>query len=374
MISIDSSIRMPAISLHRSDFIDVRLKQFLRDNQIRKWPLDCVVLLRQMKQSAKYGIQGIVTSNSLSENLDAATQYHSKTGHYTILFNRQKFYYPFQKSAHRRLNFTIAHEIGHIVLDHLYLPSKLKSGKDNYLEEREADEFAARLLMPEELLCSFNYYSFEAVAEWLNVSNCALLTRLQRLHRVDLILSRKVTSCTRCGNIRFSSFAAYCGVCGQSRNKGGNGIRRIYYPDEIKMDFFKRSLHCPQCNLSLSGIKGDRCPSCHTSIFNECNDSFHGDIVSYNALRNNAKRYNGNRINAHCNNIYSSITNANKVDRSSVGELGQEYGKSSCSYVNPAYARCCEMCGKPTGYEQLGFFPSWENRFSSSHPVEPVPI
>ncbi|NLC45236.1 MAG: ImmA/IrrE family metallo-endopeptidase [Clostridiales bacterium] len=304
--NIQATNQPTILSSIRSEFIDLRLRQFITENKIRDWPLDCVVLLRQMQQSGKYGILKIVTIKDLPRGIDAATHYYTKTKEYFMWFNRQKLRYPFQRSSDRRLNFTIAHEIGHIVLDHLILPSK-KTETEKYMDDLEADEFAGRLLMPKELICSFNYYSLEAVASWLNVSNSALATRLHRLNRVDLILSRKVKSCPQCGNVRFSSFASYCGVCGHVRRKGDLGIRRIFYPDEIVMDSYKRSLVCPKCESSLDCISCDACPNCHTSIFNICSD---------------------------------------------------DYG---CSYANSAYARYCEICGKPTCYKGAGLFTDWKD-------------
>ncbi len=290
----------------RSEFIDLRLMQFITERKIHKWPLDCVVLLRQMQESGKYGIQKIAATKSFPEGIDAATHYYSKTKQYSIWFNRVKLRYPFQKSSDRRLNFTIAHEIGHIILDHLIFPIE-KTEEENRMDDMEADEFAARLLMPKELICSFNYYSLEAVASWLNVSNSALATRIYRLDRFDLILSRKVKSCAQCGNIRFSTFASYCGICGHPLRKGEPGIRRIYYPDEVKMDSCKRSLICPNCESFLAGITGETCPKCHTSIFNLCSDNY------------------------------------------------------GCSFANSAYARYCEICGKPTRYKKEGFFSDWQS-------------
>ena len=63
--------------------------------------------------------------------------------------NINKAKYPFEYSRDRRLNFTIAHEIGHIVLEHLLIPRSLKTGIELFIEEHEANEFAGRLLMPE---------------------------------------------------------------------------------------------------------------------------------------------------------------------------------------------------------------------------------
>ncbi len=297
---MNSSLALPSdkiqqtVSNYRSQFIDLKLKQFIHQNNINKWPLDCVKLLIEMKKSGKYGIKAVGVAKGLSNGLDAATKYNRKNGHYAVVINHNRFSYPFKKSSDRRLNFTIAHEIGHIVLEHLTVSYKSDDEKlQSYIDDLESDEFAARLLMPEKLLTTFNYYSVSQVAAWLNVSNSALICRLTRLNRLDLLTSRKVKSCIRCGNIRFSMFASYCGVCGQNLHTTGRGLRRIYYADLVKMDPYKRSLKCINCYSCIENIAGDKCPYCGTSIFNLCSDE-------------------------------------------------------TCYYAGPAYARRCEMCGKPT--------------------------
>lgn len=297
-LALRSGKMHPPVPDYRSEFINLKLKQFIRQGNIKTWPLDCVEMICKMKKAGEYGIQVVKVVRGLPDKLDASTHYDKKTGHYAVLINRSRFSYPFQKSSDRRLNFTLAHEIGHIVLEHLILNCKSGSNdKLKYMDEAEADEFAARLLMPRELLCSLNYYSVSQAAAWLNVSNSALICRLNRLNRLDLITSRKVESCTRCGNIRFSAFAEYCGICGHYLPEGRKGIRRIYYPDIIRMDSKKRSLVCIRCHSDIADIAGEFCPYCGTCIFNLC-------------------------IN------------------------------EACSYANPAYARSCEMCGKPTGYQK----------------------
>jgi hypothetical protein len=283
---------------YRSDYINLKLKQFIEQCNIKAWPLDCVELICRMRKTGEYGVQLVKVVRGLPDKLDASAHYNKKTGYYAVFINSSHFSYPFQKSSDRRLNFTLAHEIGHIVLEHLTI--NYKSGSDDklqYTDEAEADEFAARLLMPRELLCSLNYYSISQAAAWLNVSNSALICRLNRLNRLDLITSRKVKSCTRCGNIRFSAFAAYCGICGHYLPGESKGIRRIYYPDMVSMDSRKRSLVCINCHTNIANISGEYCPYCGTCIFNLCIDE-------------------------------------------------------ACSYANPAYARNCEMCGKPTGYQK----------------------
>jgi len=300
---------------YRSEYIDLKLREFIHQNGIKRWPLDCMVILNALADTGKYGIKGYMAVDSLPGNLDAVTHYHSSTRSYYILLNRSRVHYPFQKSRHRRLNFTIAHEIGHILLEHLAVHPSSRTEEVRAEEDMEADEFAARLLMPIGLLCSFNYYSIEGAASWLNVSNTALITRLIRTGRVDLLTSRRVKSCIRCGNVRFSSMGRFCGVCGQRADNGRNGIRRIYYPDEISMDSYKRALVCPGCGRDLKYSAGEKCTFCSTYIFNFC---------------------------------------------SSYQNVPHTHG-SSCSFANPGFARYCQACGQPTVYNSLGFFREWRD-------------
>jgi hypothetical protein len=226
--------------------------------------------------------------------------------------NRSKVRYPFETSADRRLNFTLAHEIGHIMLDHLKVPRDLKSSIEIEMEENEANEFAGRLLMPDYMLYTCNYYSIDAVAQYFIVSKTALWMRLNNMKRLDLLNSRKVRSCACCGNTHFSPFAEYCCICGTPISQGLTGIRKILYPQEIRLDMFKRVLSCPVCN-STSVISGDRCGGCGTYIFNYCSSYFKHSITD------------------------------------------------DCSFANMGNSRYCEMCGKPTYYYLLGLLRPWDD-------------
>ena len=160
--------------------------------------------------------------------------------------------------------------------------------------------------MPEELLTTFNYYSVSQVAAWLNVSNSALINRLTRLNRLDLLTSRKVKSCTRCGNIRFSILAVYCGVCGKYLHSSSRGLGESIIQTCLEWIPIKGALYVLNV-ISIENIKGDLCPHCNTGIFNLCSDK-------------------------------------------------------TCSYANPAYALSCEMCGKPTLYQEK-FSPSYCDKY-----------
>jgi len=90
-----------------------------------------------------------------------------------------------------RQRFTIAHEIGHYALGHLTVagkkyrdtPANFSSGAEP--AERQANSFAAKLLMPEKVLKfavnEKGYRTIEALAELFGVSQVAMKYRLVNL-------------------------------------------------------------------------------------------------------------------------------------------------------------------------------------------------
>ncbi len=92
-----------------------------------------------------------------------------------------------QNSAWRRCNFTLAHELGHIFCGHLEIPKNLKTAERRRKDDLEADEFAARLLMPERLILKSRFSSFEELSKEFLVSDQVCFKRMNNLKRLDLI-------------------------------------------------------------------------------------------------------------------------------------------------------------------------------------------
>jgi hypothetical protein len=88
--------------------------------------------------------------------------------------------------SERRRRFTIAHEIGHFVL-HPELARPERGGdvtEAGRVQEREADAFAAELLMPEDLVrqaAREHGADVDRLADRFDVSRAAMRTRLARL-------------------------------------------------------------------------------------------------------------------------------------------------------------------------------------------------
>lgn len=137
--------------------------------------------------------------DNISDTISGAIYYqHNK---FTILINKQK--------APVRQYFTTAHEFGHYFLHEDWLRSHGSNGFVDYAEmldgdsmllrpdepittvdlqkEREANNFAAELVMPEDKVREFwdLTHDIEKCANAFQVSKSALVVRLERLHLVS---------------------------------------------------------------------------------------------------------------------------------------------------------------------------------------------
>lgn len=131
-------------------------------------------------------------------------------------------------ARNRCCNFTLAHELGHIFLEHLFIPYELKSEEQRLYEDWEADEFASRLLMPENLILQCNFIT--GLTGQFLVTSQAFFTRVNNLRRLDLFKSKPLPTCKTCGNTHFSPAARYCKICGTEVNDfTTRGILRIVY-------------------------------------------------------------------------------------------------------------------------------------------------
>lgn len=91
-----------------------------------------------------------------------------------------------------RSNFTIAHELGHIVLGHVNQGKRPRRDTnvqiDNYDPvEVDANQFAAELLMPESLVRTAveRYSNLKTMAEIFDVSTTAMYYRLKNLNLLN---------------------------------------------------------------------------------------------------------------------------------------------------------------------------------------------
>lgn len=283
--------------------IEKTLKQFRKDYDIREYPLDCFTLLRQIVISGKIRL-GVLTSDDLSSGFEAATSYLPEINEYCIILPNVPQDWK-ERSSWRRCNFTVAHELGHILLGHLQLPLKVKSQELGIAENDEADEFAGRLLMPEKLILKSNCSSRAELAKAYLVSESACFVRLNNLRRLDLLGQPGKVICPVCGNGRVSPVAEYCEICGTKLTSAGStGVREIDYPMTLT-DESNRVLYCPRCGNEEFSASAVYCRICGLPVRNTCGSN------------------------------------------------------KGCHHVNASNARYCELCGAKTVYRILNMFPFW---------------
>lgn len=203
-------------SLSESSLFVVRhnLEQFLEDYDITEYPVDCFALVKTIQQANRIHLD-VEVEEKLSKAFDASAKYFQEVDSYLIIMKPVPRDWQ-RRSSWRRCNFSMAHELGHIFCGHLFISWDMKSEEIRHKEDLEADEFAARLLMPEHLILSSHFSSCEELSKKFLVSDQACFKRLNNLKRLDLIrLSAREAHevCSRCGAPRLDG-AAFCFTCG----------------------------------------------------------------------------------------------------------------------------------------------------------------
>ncbi len=127
-------------------------------------------------------IQSTLKDRLQLEDTDAISIYDSEQSKYMIFVNTLK------SSSKNRYRFTLAHELGHIELNHFqdntiyYRDSKSQAGTD--LKEIQANRFAAEYLVPEKELSdmiNMNVISIAELSQKFQVSEEMMKNRVKTL-------------------------------------------------------------------------------------------------------------------------------------------------------------------------------------------------
>ncbi len=270
-----------------------RLKRFMEEYGPLKWPIDCFWLTDTIMFWRKIDLT-VISTNLLSRGVEAVTVYDPEKNRYLMIMRRVPENWK-ERSSFRRCNFTVAHELGHIFLGHLAIPEENKSPEQIRREDAEADEFASRLLMPEELMLTARFASREHMAASLLVSEQACFHRLNNLRRLDR-LALPAPVCPACGNRRISPTASWCRMCGAFL---GDRI-----PEQTaRMMPPRMPRRCPVCDSDAPMTPEDDCSDCGAPRRNPC-------LAEYDQPR----------------------------------------------HPNPPDARFCETCGAVTSFSDIGLF------------------
>lgn len=148
---------------------------FILDNHIRPLPLrfnDLTRICKKLRYSVFSYAEAAETIRALG--IESYTEHPAVT----VRYANQKFIFFDEKQSTGTRLFAIAHEIGHIVLQHNYCGAVGYTQSDN-VQELEADTFAYQLLAPLCLLRALH------VTDTRDIESCSLLDhdRAKKVHK-----------------------------------------------------------------------------------------------------------------------------------------------------------------------------------------------
>lgn len=264
---------------------------------------------------------------------EGCTLFNFDKKRYLIFYNDLNIHY---KVAGRK-RWTLAHELGHVLLNHHAINNRTAIFKNNLTDdeykwmEAEANRFASLLLANPIILYKLNIKNNFDIMKICNLTEEASIYRYsdylkwqnhKYINRDDLAIILQFNNfinkkyCINCGYGFVSDDAVYCPICGQ-KLKWGDG--KMKYKDEIKIDENGKALACPRCGNEDIGEEDIYCKICGGYLYQECSG-----IIDYDI---NGKEY---------------------------------HVKEGCQVKLDSNARYCTQCGEKTTFYKLGYLKSWE--------------
>lgn len=91
--SKDNYYTLDKIPQHRIEYITKRVKDFIKDFELKYWPIDCVKLILKIQEDQCLPIH-MKSISKLSHKTDAATVYSRELDNFLIIVNKNKIHYP----------------------------------------------------------------------------------------------------------------------------------------------------------------------------------------------------------------------------------------------------------------------------------------
>ncbi|MEI3187970.1 MAG: ImmA/IrrE family metallo-endopeptidase [Lachnospiraceae bacterium] len=266
-----------------------------------------------------------------ANSMDACTDYYADNNFYIIYYNDIEN----SITLSNRYRWNIAHELGHIMLEHQkthqktrIFRSELSTPEYNELEA-EADYFAQLILVPHVVLYALKISTERQLREFCQISGPAALRRFRdykqwitQMNKDDpydkpifyyyynFIYKKYCCTCYACV---IQSTGKYCPICGNKTLLRGDG--KMKYTAKISLDKNSKAIRCPICDNEEISPDGDFCHICGTYLVNRCTN------------------------------------------------ISDDY--DSCGHLATANARYCIYCGAPTTFLKNNILQAWDQAFSS---------
>lgn len=143
--------------------------------------MDPISKARELYASLPWDIRYVpVQMENVIANLSNISICYTDTGAedgYTVKYKNKYRIFVDSNTHPMRLRFTLAHELGHILLGHITSHQK----KPDPWQEYEANAFASELLMPEKVVCKYQKYPMDFITKFFYVSESAMRMRLKTI-------------------------------------------------------------------------------------------------------------------------------------------------------------------------------------------------
>ncbi len=289
----------------RNDLAKKAAKAFLLKSKISTLPVNPFALCNQHG----FVIRSVSETEDLIDEIDPfdvrdnpdcdAKTYLTSAGRYIIIYDDAVM-------SQGRIIWTIAHEIGHIVLKHLeqFEQTEIHNGLtavENKVLEKEADAFASEFLAPAEVLLHCHCVKKNSIIKLCGLSEEAATYKEQFLkdykpdekysdinqsilrqfynfiNEKDFFQNLHYKICPVCKNYIFSSKEHFCRICGHSISEH-SFTKGIAYNDGPEIGKQKRTSVCPKCHFTQDTKAGSSCSNCGASLVNQCSNTLCGMI------------------------------------------------------------------------------------------------
>lgn len=231
---------------------------------------------------------GLITYEDLARknncNIDAISECLGTDGYsmyngrnYTIAYNNAI-------NSKGRINFTLAHEIGHIILNHhkdFEVTNTLQDNftKDEYkILENEANCFARNILAPAPLVMQLNFFgAIFKMVDYFDITFKAATTRLsflkndlyylseEQINNFKMIYQRR-KQCNICSTKNLNIDINYCPICGNKKLMTGD----VFTMKEYKGIDINSLGECPRCENVEFNTDDQYCKICGLKLHNSC--------------------------------------------------------------------------------------------------------
>lgn len=306
--------------------------------KLNSYPIDLFLLFKKFKNCRVVSYSTHMKKFNLTEKEtishfgsdEGCTIYNPLKDKYIIFYNDLDTYF----KVPERVRWTLAHELGHVLLEHNKISDKTKIFRSTLSDdeyswmEAEANRFASLLLANPIILDKLNISSEADIKKYCNLSLEASRYRYENLlkwkkkkytTKYDLIILKQFerfinkNTCSLCNYSFYIKHANFCPICGNDEfNKEESSM--IYYG--IDVDKNSKALTCPKCDNEQILEDGDYCKICGTYLINRCS------------------------------NISGYDTRDGFVE--------------ACGELTDGNARYCHLCGEETTFNNNGFLDNWQ--------------